>query len=89
MHRRGHGFHRPWRDPDVDHEQHDRMEKHVVTGRVAAPRQVEPRRLLEQLDGDVAKRTPCQLYVPELCAAAGLERRAEVERRRFDLLTGN
>ena len=43
----------------------------------------------EQFDGAVAKRVPCQLYVPEFCAAAGLERRAAVERRRFDMLTGN
>lgn len=78
-----------WRDPDVDHAEHEGMEKHVVTGRVAAPRQVEPLRLLEQLDSAVAKRAPCQLYVPELCAVAGLERRAAVERRRFDLLSGN
>ncbi len=78
-----------WRDPDIDHEHHESMEKHVVIGRIAAPGQVDPGRLLDQLDEAVAKRSRCQLYAPDLCVVAGFERRASHDRRRFDLLVGN
>ena len=78
-----------WRDPDLDHERHDRVETHVVTGRIAAPGHFDPARLLDQLDQAIGKRSPCQLYAPDLCAAAGFDSRAAVEKRRFDLLTGN
>ena len=80
---------RCWYDPDLDHEHHDRVEKHVVTGRIAAPAHLDPAHILDQLDRAIAKRSPCQLYAPDLCAAAGLGSRAAVEKRRFDLLTGN
>jgi len=78
-----------WRDPDIDHARHEAVEKHVVTGRIAAPRHVDPVRLLDQLDKAMAKRSQCQLYAPDLCVAAGLTTRALVDKRRFDLLTGN
>jgi tetratricopeptide (TPR) repeat protein len=78
-----------WRDPDLDHEHHERMEKHVVIGRIAAVAHVDPVQLLDQLDKAVARRSGCQLYAPDLCAAAGFEPRASVEKRRFDLLTRN
>jgi hypothetical protein len=78
-----------WRDPDIDHEHHERMEKHVVIGRIAAPGHVDPARLLDQLDKAMEKRSLSHLYVPELCMAVGLEARALIERRRFDLLKGN
>jgi hypothetical protein len=78
-----------WRDPNLDHEHHERMEKHVVIGRIAAPRHMEPARLLEQLDRAVLKRSPCQLFVPDLCLAAGDEARALVDNRRFHLLKSN
>ncbi|HMB48962.1 MAG TPA: prenyltransferase [Afifellaceae bacterium] len=78
-----------WRDPDLDHEDHDRMEKHVVTGRIAAPGDFDPGGLLDQIDKAVANRNPCQIYAPELARAAGQESRASVEQRRFDLLKGN
>jgi tetratricopeptide (TPR) repeat protein len=80
-----------WRDPNLDHERHahERMEKHIVIGRIAAAPHVEPAQLLDQLDNAMAKREGCHLYVPDLCAAVGLEARASVEKRRFDLLTRN
>ena len=78
-----------WRDPDIDHEHRERLERHVVVGRIAAPEHVDPGYLLDQLDKAVAKRNPCQLYAPGLCVAAGVESRAEVDKRRFDMLTGN
>src|SRR5262245_57718376 len=80
-----------WRDPDLDHERHvhERTEKHIVVGRIAAAPHVDPAQLLDQLDKAMAKRTGCHLYAPGLCAAAGFDARAAVEKRRFDLLTQN
>lgn len=78
-----------WRDPDIDHARHEAVEKHVVTGRIAAPGHVAPVRLLDQLDKAMAKRSRCQLYAPDLCVAAGFATRARVDKRRFDLLSGN
>jgi tetratricopeptide (TPR) repeat protein len=78
-----------WRDPDVDHAQHEPMEKRIVVGRIAAAPDVDPAQLLDQIDKALAKRSGCQLYVPDLCLAAGLQARAAVEKRRFDLLTSN
>ena len=78
-----------WRDPDIDHEHRERLEKHVVVGRIAAPMHVDPGFLLDQLDKAIAKRASCQIYVPDLCDAAGAEARADVDRRRFQMLSGN
>ena len=78
-----------WRDPDVDHSQHEGVEKHVVTGRIAAPPGIAPARLLDLIDKATAKRERCQLYAPDLCAAAGLMARERIDRRRFALLTSN
>jgi len=80
-----------WRDPDLDHERHahERMEKHIVIGRIAAAPHVDPAQLLDQLDKAMAKRKGCHIYAPDLCAAAGFDARASVEKRRFDLLTRN
>jgi hypothetical protein len=78
-----------WRDPDLDHERHERVEKHVVTGRIAAPGDIDPVQLLDRLDKAMVARSRCHLYAPGLCMAAGFEARASVEKRRFDLLTAN
>jgi hypothetical protein len=78
-----------WRDPNLDHERHDQVEKHVVVGRVAAPGHMDPSSLLAQIDRALAKRSPCQIYVPDLCVAAGLDARALIDKRRFDLLRNN
>jgi tetratricopeptide (TPR) repeat protein len=78
-----------WRNPDVDHDQHEQVERRIVVGRIAAAPDVDPAQLLEQIDKALARRSGCQLYVPDLCLAAGLQARASVEKRRFDLLTGN
>lgn len=78
-----------WRDPGIDHEDHEAMEKHVVTGRIAAPADMEVADLLDQIDKAIAKRSPCQLYAPGLCEAAGLGDRAMVEKRRFNMLRDN
>ncbi len=77
-----------WRDPDVDHETHETIEHHVVTGRIAAPPDMDAADLLDRIDRAVEERDPCQLYSPDLCTAAGLEDRADMEQRRFGMLTG-
>jgi tetratricopeptide (TPR) repeat protein len=76
-----------WRDPDVDHSHHGSVEKHVVTGRIAAPPDFDPSELLRQLDLAMAKRESCRVYSPDLCEAAGLADRATFERRRFGMIT--
>jgi hypothetical protein len=79
-----------WRDPDLDHDLHERMEKHVVTGRIAAPPGIAPARLLDLIDKAIEKQGQrCQLYAPDLCKAAGLTKRERIGRRRFTLLTSN
>jgi tetratricopeptide (TPR) repeat protein len=77
-----------WRDADTDHERHERTEKHVVSGRIAAPPHIAPRDLLAEIEVAVAKRAPCQIYMPGLRLAAGDEKQAEVDERRFAMLTG-
>jgi hypothetical protein len=78
-----------WRSSDVDHKHDETVEKHVVTGRIAAPADFDPHELLRQLDAAVAKREPCRIYAPDLCEAAGLADRAAFERRRFEMITGS
>jgi Flp pilus assembly protein TadD len=78
-----------WRDAGIDHAHHETMEKHVVIGRIAAPPDFAPARLLDLIDKGIERRGQCQLYAPDLCAAAGLAARERIDRRRFALLTGN
>ena len=78
-----------WRDPEIDHEHRERIEKHVVIGRIAAPAALDPVRLLDQLDRATEKQGRCRIYAPDLCVAAGFKARATIDRRRFDLLTAN
>ncbi|MCC8967182.1 prenyltransferase [Bradyrhizobium sp. Pear76] len=78
-----------WRNPDIDHADHETMEKHVVTGRIAAPPDLAPARLLDLIDKAVEKRGACQLYAPDLCRAAGQPAREQIDRRRFALLIDN
>ncbi len=78
-----------WRNSDIDHDHRETTEKHVVIGRIAAPPGMSPRVLLDKLDGAVAQKSTCEIYAPSLSAAAGDHRRAEVDRRRFDMLVKN
>jgi hypothetical protein len=71
-----------WRDADMDHE-HDRVEKNIVSGKIAAPPEMTPKQLLAELDRALEKKPACRVYSPELCTAAGEEDRALVEARRF------
>jgi hypothetical protein len=78
-----------WRNPDIDHADHEDTEKHVVTGRIAASPNIAPARLLDLIDQGIAKRGNCELYAPDLCSAAGQLARERIDRRRFALLTDN
>jgi tetratricopeptide (TPR) repeat protein len=78
-----------WNNPDTNHARHPRIKKHVVTGRITAPPDMSLRELLDQLDARISEIAPCQIYVPDLCEAAGFPDRARVERRRFDMLANN
>ncbi|MGB5258523.1 MAG: hypothetical protein WBN07_02570 [Woeseiaceae bacterium] len=78
-----------WRNPDLDHQEHEEVERHVVTGRIAAPPQITAADLLSQLDRAVESRKPCKIYSPSLCEAAGQIDRARFEKRRFDMLQNN
>lgn len=60
----------------------------VMLGVIAAPPALAPQALLQQLDASVAGRPGALLYVPELCAAAGLEHRAAAEDREVTRLLG-
>jgi hypothetical protein len=72
-----------WRDPDLDHDRREKMEKHVVMGRIAAAPDIAPARLLDMIDKSIERNGGCQLYAPDLCAAAGLTERERIDRRRF------
>lgn len=78
-----------WNDPDLDHARHDEVEHHVVTGRIAAPKDIDAKDLLAQVDQALRQRSECHIYAPALCEAAGLKDRAAMERRRFDMLKRN
>ena len=75
-----------WMDPDRSHDEHEGEEKHVVSGRIVSPPDVEPAKLLSQIDAALAERVPCRIYAPDICRAAGEMDRARFEERRFDML---
>ncbi len=79
-----------WRDEHVDHSHGSEEEnQYVVRGRIAAPPDLSPADLLQQLDAAMATREPCRIYLPDLCEAVGLSVRAAVERRRYGMLVDN
>ncbi|WP_196140632.1 prenyltransferase [Aliikangiella sp. G2MR2-5] len=78
-----------WRDPNKDHTDHQKEEKHVVTGRIAAPADIQPSELLDQIDKAISELENCKIYSPQLCELAGQIERAEVEKRRYDMLVRN
>ncbi|MGI9264878.1 MAG: tetratricopeptide repeat protein, partial [Gammaproteobacteria bacterium] len=78
-----------WRDQSIDHEHGEELEKHVVTGRIAAPSGISPDELLSSLDSAIDKLGACRVYSPALCEAAGDSKRASVEARRFEMISSN
>ena len=75
-----------WRNEAIDHEHKESEEKHVVTGRIAVPPDIEATAILEKIDGALKDTPESRVFSPDLCRAAGLEDRARIEERRFDLL---
>lgn len=79
-----------WRDERLDHGHGSEQETHyVVKGRIAAPMELSPMDLLQQLDAAMLKRELCRIYIPDLCEAVGFADRAAIERRRYDILREN
>jgi hypothetical protein len=78
-----------WQDSSVDHTDHKKEQKNIVTGRIAAPCDMSPQDLLSAIDDALSSLEHCKIFAPELCEKAGFDERAEVERRRFDMLVGN
>ncbi len=58
----------------------------VVTGKPCSPPSLTERQLLEALDRVVQALPDVKLFVPDLAQAAGLEERAEIERRRMSMI---
>lgn len=76
-----------WRNPKTNHDHDESETTGVVTGRIAAPPGYSPKQLLNDLDAAVAKRSGSSLYAPDLCRSAGFVKRANSDRREFDMLT--
>ncbi len=78
-----------WRDDTLNHADHDNVETNVVSGRIAASRDINAAQLLKSLDIAVEQAGNCRIYVPDLCADAGFEPRAAVEAGRLRLIAKN
>ncbi len=76
-----------WRDEDTQHQHDETEEKHVVSGRIAAPPNVDPKKLLDQIDVAIRNEPQNRVFSPDLCRAAGFEHRAIIESRRFNMLS--
>lgn len=75
-----------WRDESIDHEHKESEEKHVVTGRIAIPPDIEASEILNKIDSELKEVPESRIFSPDLCRAAGFEDRARIEERRFNLL---
>ncbi len=76
-----------WRDPNTDHEHHEAEEKHIISGKITAPKGIPESELLDKLDALVNAQSSCKLLVPSLSRAAGQTERAEIESRRYGMLS--
>ncbi|MBI3188047.1 MAG: prenyltransferase [Gammaproteobacteria bacterium] len=75
-----------WRNETIDHEHKESEEKNVVTGRIAVPPDIKPKDILNKIDSALKDLPECRIFSPDLCRAAGLEDRARIEERRFNML---
>jgi tetratricopeptide (TPR) repeat protein len=75
-----------WRNEAIDHEHKEKEEKHIVTGRIAVPADIEPNDILNKIDSALKDTPENRIFAPDLCRAAGMEDRARIEERRFNLL---
>lgn len=80
---------RCWEERETGHP-HDRdAEHHVVLGRIAAPPELSAPDLQAALDAALKDTSTLRLMVPALAQAAGDPGRAEVERRRYEMVLSN
>jgi tetratricopeptide (TPR) repeat protein len=75
-----------WHDEKIDHEHKVSEEKNVVTGRIAVPPDIKPKTILKIIDNSLKDTPESRVFSPDLCRAAGLEDRARIEERRYNLL---
>ena len=76
-----------WRNQGLDHAQHtEKEEKHIVTGRIAAPPEISPSVLLDLIDSAQKEKPLSKIYAPALCEAANQHDRAFVEQHRYEML---
>lgn len=75
-----------WQDATIDHEHKTREKKHIVTGRIAVPPAVDPKDIVAKIDACLKDTPETRMFSPDLCRAAGLQDRARIEERRFNLL---
>lgn len=76
-----------WEAGRVNNAEHQEDEHHVVTGKLCASPDANPKELLALLDKLAAGAGKVQLLVPELAREAGLAARADVEARRLAMIT--
>jgi len=77
-------------NPDSDHSEHtneNREEYSTVSGRIAAPPDVKPGQLLNEIDAALKGRSGNRIFSPELCIAAQKIDRSKFERKRFEELS--
>jgi hypothetical protein len=53
-----------WRNETIDHEHKTNEEKHVVTGRIAVPPNVEPAVILEEIDRALKGTPESRIFSP-------------------------
>ncbi len=76
-----------WADPDKDHADHGDDDEHrFVEGKISAPPDMPPAELLALIDDAVGGSEGARLFSPQLCRAAGEDKRAEVEDRRIAMM---
>lgn len=78
-----------WQNPELNHSEHSEEQKSIVTGRIAAPKDISAIELLAQIDLALDELPNCKFYSPRLCEAAKQNERAVTEQNRFNLLVAN
>lgn len=77
-----------WKDKNIDHDNHSETENHhVVTGRIAAPPDISPEHMLNQIDAILKNKPENRIFSPDLCIKANQPDRAKIEQNRYDTLT--
>lgn len=78
-----------WNNKDLQHEHDEKDEKHVVTGRIAMPPNANATDLLNKIDKALQDDPRNRIFSPDLCVAAGFSDRAQIEKRRFRILSSS